>query len=542
MSLPKGWAVTSMGDIRVDSGSSIDPRQHPSTEFVLYSVPQFDTKTPEILKGSEIGSSKQTVAPDTVLLCKINPRINRVWVVELQTAGTVIASTEWIPFFKVPGIKPKYLAYFLQQNEIRTYLAQNVSGVGGSLMRVRPAVVDRLEFKLAPEPEQDRIVAEIEKQFTRLDDAVAALKRVQAHLKRYRASVLKAACEGRLVSTEAELARKEGRDYEPASELLKRILAERHAKWEADQLQKMIAAGKPPKSNEWKTKYKEPTPPDSSELPALPEGWVWSSFEQVISFGPQNGLYKPATAYGKGTRIVRIDDYQDHSFKTPEELRVLELSSVESSVYGLSAGDILVNRVNSPSHLGKAAVISDVIVGSVFESNMMRLRVADSIDPRFIMFYLMSVDGRQRLISNAKWAVNQASINQTDVQQTPVPLPPAAEQKRVVAEIDRRLSTVAHVLSQFDTELSASSRLRASILEAAFSGKLVPQDPNDEPAAVLLERIRAERARAQAQNGKATKAINAAPPINGQRRAAIARDGVGRRANKLAQPAKAGKG
>ncbi len=112
-----------------------------------------------------------------------------------------------------------------------------------------------------PRAEQDRIVAEIEKQFTRLDAATTALKRVQANLKRYRASVLKAACEGRLVPTEAELARKEGRDYEPADQLLQRILRERRARWEADTLAKMIASGKPPEDDRWKPQVQRASPP-----------------------------------------------------------------------------------------------------------------------------------------------------------------------------------------------------------------------------------------------------------------------------------------
>ncbi len=119
----------------------------------------------------------------------------------------------------------------------------------------------RLPLPLAPLPSKRRIVAEIETQFTRLDAAVAALKRVQARLRRYKASVLKAACEGRLVPTEAELARAEGREYEPAAVLLQRILSQRRAKWEAEH------PGK---------RYQEPEPPDTSELPELPEGWVWA--------------------------------------------------------------------------------------------------------------------------------------------------------------------------------------------------------------------------------------------------------------------------
>ena len=132
-----------------------------------------------------------------------------------------------------------------------------------------------------PSPEQRRIVAEIEKQFTRLDASVAALKRVQANLKRYRASVLKAACEGKLVPTEAELAQTEGRDYEPADQLLARILSERRARWESQEKR-----GR---------KYKEPAAPDTSNLPKLPEAWVWATvLIQQVSHRIQYGTSSKA--------------------------------------------------------------------------------------------------------------------------------------------------------------------------------------------------------------------------------------------------------
>ena len=139
------------------------------------------------------------------------------------------------------------------------------------------------ELAGAATPEQHRIVEAIESYFTRLDDAVATLERVQRNLKRYRASVLKAAVEGRLVPTEAELARAEGRDYEPASVLLERILAERRRRWEEAELAKMKAKGKTPKDDKWKAKYKEPVAPDTSNLPDLPEGWCWATVEQLAS-------------------------------------------------------------------------------------------------------------------------------------------------------------------------------------------------------------------------------------------------------------------
>src|SRR5438034_4655655 len=118
-----------------------------------------------------------------------------------------------------------------------------------------------MEFPMPPKPEQQRIIAEVEKQFTRLDAAMVALKRVQANLKRYRAAVLMAAWEGRLVPTEAELARKEGRTYETGEQLLHRILDERRKNWKG------------------RGKYKEPTAPETEGLPPLPEGWFWATWD-----------------------------------------------------------------------------------------------------------------------------------------------------------------------------------------------------------------------------------------------------------------------
>jgi type I restriction enzyme S subunit len=492
--LPSGWVETTLGKIHQDLSGGINPAHFPAEEFELYSVPSHPTGLPEVLSGAQIGSNKQTVTSDTVLLCKINPRINRVWVVRPKTALRTIASTEWIPFSPRPEINPEYLAYFLRQTVVRDFLAQHASGVGGSLMRVKSSTFSDFPFVVAPRPEQNRIVAEIDKQFTRLDAATAALKRVQANLKRYRASVLKAACEGRLVLTEAELARKEGRDYEPADQLLQHILRERRARWEADILAKMIASGKHPKVDRWKEKYKEPVPPDTTNLPNLPEGWCWTSFDQLIVSGPQNGLYKAASAYGSGTPIVRIDDYQNDSYRSVAELKRLRLLSEERETYQLRIGNVLVNRVNSPSHLGKCIAVPPEWSEAVFESNMMRIEVASPISIGWLTEYLHSENGRTLLTANSKWAVNQASINQEDVKATPVPLPPIAEQIRIAAGLAAALTQISHAWQAVDVQIAKAGALRQATLGAAFSGQLQPQDPTDEPASALLERIRTERA------------------------------------------------
>jgi len=171
----------------------------------------------------------------------------------------------------------RFLAYVLPG-----YLnAINAETSSITVKHLSSRTVEDIPLPLPPLKEQTRIVEEVDRQLTRLSTAVTAFKRIQANLKRYRASVLKAACEGRLVPTEAELARAEGRDYEPADRLIAGILKERRAKWEANQLTKMQAAGKPPKDNKWKVNYPEPVAPDTSTLPELPEGWVSATLEQL---------------------------------------------------------------------------------------------------------------------------------------------------------------------------------------------------------------------------------------------------------------------
>lgn len=400
-----------------------------------------------------------------------------------------LASGEFIVFPNQPNLHNDYLKYFLNQWEFVSFVTRLNTG---DRPRVEFTQFADYPFPLPPLPEQHRIVAEIEKQFTRLDASVESLKRAQANLKRYRASVLKSACEGTLVATEAELARAEGRDYEPADVLLERILAERRARWESQEKKR--------------GKYKEPVAPDTSELPELPEGWVWATVDQAVEESPQNGLYKPKTAYGDGVPILRIDDFQDFSLKGRDQLRCLRVSDQEKKVYGLESSDLIVNRVNSLSHLGKCLVVPESLLPAVFESNMMRMTTSSSVEPSFAAYYLMSKDGKTRLTSNAKWAVNQASINQKDVCATPIPLPPFAEQQRIVAEVERRLSVIQQSEATVEASLARAERLRQSILKQAFSGQLVPQDPNDEPASALLERIKAEREAAkEAEAAKSAK-------------------------------------
>ena len=172
---------------------ALDPRKFPEEEFELFSVPSHAEGKPEVVVGKTVGASKQMVEDDTVLLCKINPRINRTWVVSSHTGHRKIASSEWMTFPPSSDFLPKYLGYYLQQDELRDHLALSASGVGGSLMRAKPGLVKDYPFPLFPLPEQRRIVSAIETQLGRLDAAVSRLHAAKAKLKRYKQAVLKAA-------------------------------------------------------------------------------------------------------------------------------------------------------------------------------------------------------------------------------------------------------------------------------------------------------------------------------------------------------------
>jgi len=360
--------------------------------------------------------------------------------------------------------------------------------------------VEDIPLPLPPRHEQDRIVVEIEKQLTRLDAAVAALKRVQANLKRYRAAVLKAACEGRLVPTEAELARKQGRGYETGEQLLARILKERRAKWEADQLARMTAAGKPPKDESWKRKYAEPEPPNTTDLSGLPKGWIWASLDQLFVVERGRFSVRPRNDpryYGGEHPFVQIGDLpRDGGFVSGHHQTLNEAGLEVSKKF--PEGTVLIAIVGATiantGVLNFAACCPDSLVGLTSDDRLLL---------RLVELYLRSI--KLRLRNESYSSGGQPNINLALLLPLPVPLPPASEQRRIVAELDRQFSIVEMLGKETIDGVRNADRLRQAILKRAFEGKLAPQDPNDEPASVLLERIRAERAETRETPSKRPK-------------------------------------
>ena len=314
-------------------------------DFLYVDISSIDNYTKRVTTPKKLpvdqapSRARQHLKGGDVLISMTRPNLNAVGLVSGEMHGA-IGSTGF-DVLRTAWIEPSWLFYLAQTDTFIRTMSGLVQGV--LYPAVRPKDIRGYSIPVAPLAEQRRVVAEIEKQFTRLEAGVGALKRVQANLKRYRAAVLKAAVEGRLVPTEAELARRESRSYEPASKLLvaQPLLA----------VSKKAQAGVPvpPQPN-----HKEPVAPDTTDLRKLPEGWEWCSLRMLIIEGPQNGLYLPKSAYGGGIPILRIDDFQDGWSRNSKELRQVHASSAEEKCYSLKVGDLVINRVNSPSHLGKA--------------------------------------------------------------------------------------------------------------------------------------------------------------------------------------------
>lgn len=204
------------------------------------------------------------------------------------------------------------------------------------------------------------------------------------------------------------------------------------------------------------------------------EDQYYQTLNTAILGSPQNGLYKPKSDYSdNGTPILRIDGFYDGFIVKDYYYKRVNLTVDEITRYSLEIGDLIVNRVNSMPYLGKCALVRFLGETTVFESNMMRIKLDnEKVNGDFLTYYLSSSTGRKELTKSAKQAVNQASINQTDVGNAIVPMPPVEIQKRLLAYIESRLSVCDSIEQTVDTALQQAEAMRQSILKDAFEGRL----------------------------------------------------------------------
>jgi type I restriction enzyme S subunit len=432
--LPSGWSIVALSDVCKLPEQLIPHADKVLTYIDITSIDRALKKVskPQQLLGADAPSRARKLVEKGDVLVSMTRPNLNAVALIGDQHDGCIASTGF-DVLKPIEVDPRWIFSAVRSISFVNAMCSKVQGA--LYPAVKSADIREYEIPLPPLAEQNRISQKLDELLTQVDTLKARIDGIPALLKRFRQSVLTAAVSGRL-------------------------------------------------TEEWRC---ERNIPNCSEV----------ELGLLIKEGPQNGLYKPSSAYGTGVKIIRIDSFYSGEIKDLEGLRSLAVDQCELEKWGVKVGDILINRVNSIEYLGKCALVRSAPEPTVFESNVMRMSLrTDMVSPEYLMRYLSSEIGRKRLISKAKHAVNQASINQGDVKACKIPLPSLTEQNEIVKLVERFFAFAEVLEDKVDSAKSRIDHLTQSILAKAFRGELMPQDPNDEPASALLERIQAQRAAA----------------------------------------------
>lgn len=487
MELPGTWQSVRLGDV-VDIGSQqVDPASQPSQTFFYVQMEDVAPGQGRLLDihqvlGDKIGSSKTTFNAGDVVYGRLRPYLRKVFVADRDG----IAVTDLIPLRSRGGIEPGFLRDYLLSPFHSKYIGPLMAGI--RMPRLRTSDLEVMPLPLPPLNEQRRIVARLEELTARTKAARGALEAIPPLLDRFRQSVLAAAFRGDLTADW----RAQNPDVEPASELLKRIRVERRRRWEEAEIEKMRAKGKVPGDDRWKARYVEPEGVDAEGLPELPEGWVWTTVEQAafVNLGRQrsprnhNGPHMRPYLRAANVTWTGIDI---------SDVREMNFDPTEVTGYLLEPGDILLSEGSgSAREVGKPAVFRGEVTGCCFQNTLVRVRcpVLALVEWLHLHFLCDALSGRFASLSRG---IGIHHIGREGIAQWPVAIPPLEEQRRILASVGQALESTEVTVTKVSAISTALDHLHQSLLSKAFRGELVPQDPTDEPASVLLERIRKER-------------------------------------------------
>ena len=397
-------------------------------------------------------------------------------------------------------IEPKFLLYLFRNIEP----VLSGKGTGSTFKAITKGFIEDLEFNLPPLAEQHRIVAKIEELFSELDKGVESLETARTQIKVYRQAVLKHAFEGKLTARWRE----ENRDkLEPPEQLLARIKLERAVRNER-QLQEWREAVK-----EWEGDGKggrKPRKPRDSKplaklneishpnLPQLPESWAWERLGWMTC-GVEYGTASKSAKSGR-VPVLRMGNIQNAKFDWVDLAYTSDVDEIAE--YLLYDGDVLFNRTNSPELVGKSAIFRGegpaIFAGYLIRVKHNRRVVAS----QYLNQFLNSHIARQYGNSVKTDGVNQSNINGTKLSNYPFPYCSIEEQREIATILEQTLSLLDKTEVEIGQELRKAAALRQSILNKAFNGRLVEQDPNDEPASAILDRIRTEREQVMKNNSR----------------------------------------
>ncbi len=488
--LPRGWEIAPLGTIAGEPVDQFGPTGRDT--FVYVDIGSVDNETKRITEPKRLkviaapSRARQNLRRGDVLVSMTRPNLNAVAIVGDAFDGA-LGSTGF-RVLRASAMEPSWLFHAVQTREFVSSMCTLVQGA--LYPAVRPKDIDAWLCPVPPLEEQRRITDALDELLSDLDAGVVALERVRTKLKLFRASVLKAAVEGALT---AEW-RAQHPDTEPAAVLLQRILVERRSRWEESQLEKFKAACKVlPK--DWKAKYDERMSANTTSLSTLPNGWCWASLDQLAvdgAIGLDRGMQYQRMV-PPGSPYIKMNNVTMDGRVLFDDLVYVEPTSEEGQRYSLCDGDLLFNTRNSKELVGKVGIVLQPPANAVYNNNLMRLRFDGAALPAFVCYQMCAGEFRGRMEKVKKATTSVAAVYAKDLFPLALALAPLAEQAAIVEAVEDQISVVDHLEADIDAKLKSAQALRQSILRDAFAGKLVPQDPTDEPASVLLTRIAAER-------------------------------------------------
>jgi type I restriction enzyme, S subunit len=491
--LPQGWTATALSTVaqQIDYGYTASADE-------LADGPKF-LRITDLQRGSVDWSRvprcacdpdslvRFAIAPGDLVIARTGATTGKSFLVRTVPEPSVFASY-LIRIRPALSVDSRYLAAFTQSPDYWEQITEVKKGTAQP--GANASILGAIELPLAPLNEQRRIVAKLEDLLARSRRAKDALDAIPPLLEKLRQSILAAAFRGDLTADW----RAKNPDVEPAEELLKRIRIERRKKWEEAEFAKLRAKGKAPADDRWKAKYKEPEPVDASELPELPEGWCWATWElatwelTVGHVGSTTDHYREL-----GVPFIRSQNVRPMRFSR-EGLRWIsgefDRTLDKSRLYG---GEVLIVRVGA--NLGDCCAYP-VDAGIANCANV----VVGRPTPQIIGDYLAATTNTPlaRVHIDALTSGSaQGVLNVGSAAQLPVPLAPRREQEQILRRLAQLMSQADTIAAKAGQTAGMTSTLHAATLRAAFRGELVEQDPNDEPASVMLKRLAAERQTAQ---------------------------------------------
>jgi type I restriction enzyme, S subunit len=479
--LPKNWRWGTIPDLTIKGGVFVDgdwvesKDQDPNGDIRLIQLADIgdgvyrDRSSRFLTKKKALDLGCTFLKPNDVLIARMPEPLGRSCIFPGDSKPAVTVVDICVVRSNNGNFNHHWLSHFLNAPQFRNAVVRLQAG--STRKRISRKNLATIPFPIPPLPNQVQIAEEIEKQFSRLDAGVGALRRTQEKLKKYRAAVLKAACEGRLVPTEAELAKKEGRTYETGPQLLARILATRRKKWQG------------------RGKYKEPAMPDTKNFPSLPEGWAWATIEQITSLVGTGGTpYRGKRVYWERGTIpwITSGSLNNNTVISSQEF-ITPLAVQETNAKIFPAGTILIALYGEGKTRGKVAELGINAATNQACAALLFDRFNSGVRRYLKVFLKKNYEDIRRLSSGGV----QPNLNLSIVRQTCIPLPPLCEQERIVDETERQLSVVEGLETAISANLQRTDRLRQSVLQNAFLGKLVPT--------------------------KSEKQVPAAPGLNGKR-------------------------